>query len=64
MGEVWYNEDGLTNILSLAKLANKHLNRVTMDTAKEDAIYVHTPDKIIRFDCTSNNVYVIAPKTI
>jgi GMP synthase PP-ATPase subunit len=45
-GQVWYNEDSLANILSLAEL--RKICRVTMDTSKaaEIVVYKHNGDKL------------------
>ena len=44
-GHVWFNEDSLANILSLAEVS-KHA-RVTMDTDIKNCMYVHRKDGII-----------------
>lgn len=43
LGEVWFNEKSITNIISLADMAKQF--RVTMDTDAEKALLVHLPDK-------------------
>ena len=39
MEDVWYNEDSITNIISLKDMTNKF--RVTMDSKEELALWVH-----------------------
>jgi hypothetical protein len=41
-GKVWYNEDSIANILSLADV--RKAQRVTMDTSDDAAFHVHKPD--------------------
>ena len=41
-GEVWNNADSIANILSLAEV--RQTCRVTMDSAKQPAIYIHRPN--------------------
>ena len=54
---VWYNPDGMANILSLASV-KKHY-RVTMDTDVEDCLQVHSPDGTCTttFEPSTNGVY-------
>ena len=49
----------MTNILSLRMMSNKY--RITMDTAKENVILVHTPNKIVKFARNNANLYVHVP---
>ena len=58
-GEVPFHQDALTNIVSLAKLSDKY--RVTYDSNKEDAFFVHTPEKTVRFARNSANLYAHKP---
>ena len=51
----WHNEESRTNVISLADMADDH--RVTMDTSKDKAMFVHLPDKIIRFGQMENRLY-------
>jgi hypothetical protein len=41
-GKVWFNEDSIANILSLADV--RKARRVTMDSADDTAFHVHKPD--------------------
>ena len=59
LGEHWFNEESLTNIISLADMASRF--RVTMDTEKDKAFLVHLPDKIVRFKQLNNNLYGMDP---
>ena len=61
-GVVPYQEDGLTNILSLAMLTDKY--RVTFDSAKDNAFYVHTPKATVRFARNESNLYSHQPKML
>ena len=58
-GDVWFTEDAITNIFSLAKMSEKH--RVTFDSGKNDFFTVHTPERKIKFERTPNNLYVFCP---
>ena len=58
-GEVWYNENAITNIFSYAEMADKY--RITYDSEKEDAFVVHLPDKPVRFERIGINLYVFKP---
>ena len=58
-GEVWFNEKAITNIFSLAKMAEKY--KVEFDSTKEDAFIVHMGDHKIKFKKTRNNLYVFVP---
>ena len=58
-GKVELSEDALTNILSLAQTTDKY--RVTFDSAKDNAFYVHTPKKTVRFGRTKANLYAHTP---
>ena len=58
-GVVPYDKDLIANIVSLADAADKY--RVTMDTDKEDAIFVHMQDKIVKFARTEDRLYAYVP---
>ena len=45
--EAWHNKESMTNVISLADMADDHI--VTMDTSKDKSMLVHLPDKIVRF---------------
>ena len=45
LGEVWYNKDSITNILSLTEV--RKVCQVTMDTNNEPAMHVHQLDGYI-----------------
>jgi len=47
IGESWFNERALTNVLSLALVSDKY--QVTMDTHAEDAMIIHFPQGPIKF---------------
>ena len=57
--DVWYNEDSITNIISLKDMTNKF--RVTMDSKEELALLVHMPDKIVKFKQFANGLYAMDP---
>ena len=59
LGEHWINEDSMTNIISLSDMTSKF--KVTMDTSKEKAFFVHLPDKIVKFRQMENNLYGMDP---
>lgn len=58
-GEVWFDDKAITNIFSYAEMADRY--RVTYDSAKEDAFFVHLQDKIVRFNRIGSNLYVYKP---
>ena len=58
-GKVSYHKDAVTNIMSLAKLCDKY--RVTFDSLKDDAFYVHTDKRVIRFGRNDSNLYAHTP---
>ena len=58
-GVVPCDAKAMTNILSLGMMSNKC--RITMDTAKENAILVHTPNKIVKFSRNDANLCVHVP---
>ncbi len=60
-GPVWYNEDSLANILSLAQVRKRC--RVTMDTAQEAAMVVHRKDgSMMKFKEFRSGLYYYDPK--
>ena len=59
LGEHWFNEESLTNIISLADMASRF--RVTMDTEKDKAFLVHLLDKIVRFKELNINLHGMDP---
>ena len=61
-GMVPYHHDGLTNITSLAKATDKY--RITFDSAVDNAFYVHTPQKVVRFARNDSNLYVHKPTNV
>ena len=58
-GQVPFYEDAVTNLMSLAKLADKY--RVTYDNAVDDAFYAHTPHKVVRFGRNELGLYEHTP---
>jgi hypothetical protein len=58
-GEAWFNPNAITNIFIYAEMAKKH--RITTDSAKDNAFIVHLPDKQLRFEPTTNGLYVYVP---
>ena len=59
LGEHWFNEDSMTNIIALSDMTNKFW--VTMDSNIEKALFVHLPDKAVKFKQLHNNVYGMNP---
>ena len=59
IGEHWFSEKSITNILSLSDIADKY--RVTLDTDEEKAFKVHFPKKIVKFKQLSNRLYGLLP---
>ena len=59
LGEHWFNEDSITNIIAMKDMTDRY--RVTMDSAVEKALFVHLPHKIIVFKQLKNNLYGMDP---
>ena len=55
-GTVWYDEGAIANIFSFAELVDKH--RITFDSSMENAFLVYQPDKIVKFECTPEGLYM------
>ena len=47
LGTQWFNENAVTNIISLADIADKY--RVMMDTENKKSFTVYLPDKTVNF---------------
>ena len=60
LGEHWFNEESMTNIIALADMADKY--KVTMDTSNERAMLVHMDNKIIKFKQMNNRLYAMDPR--
>ena len=58
-GRVPLDKEAMTNILSVGVMLNKY--RITMDTAKENAFFVHTPKKIVKFARNPAYLYTHTP---
>jgi hypothetical protein len=57
LGEVWFNEKSIANILSLAEV--RKVCRVTMDTSAEPALHVHRLDgSVMKFVEHPSGLYV------
>ena len=59
LGEHWFNKNSMTNIVALKDMTDRY--RVTMDSDKEKAMFVHMPDKIVVFKQLDNNLYGMDP---
>lgn len=57
--KVWFDKDTITNVFGLANMVKRH--RVTIDSTKENAFIVHTPEGPIRFGITADNLYAYCP---
>jgi hypothetical protein len=60
-GQVWYHEDAMTNIFSLASMTQKY--RVTFDSSQDNEMVVHTDKKPVRFALGPENLYYHKPTT-
>ena len=58
-GEVWFNENAITNIFSYAEMADRY--RITYDSNKADEFVVHLPEKDVRFTRMGTNLYIFKP---
>jgi hypothetical protein len=56
---VWFNENSITNIISMKDMTDKF--RITMDSKEESALLGHMPDKIVKFKQFSNGLYAMDP---
>lgn len=54
-GEVYFCEDAMTNVISMANMEDKY--RITYDSERESALIVHTECGKIKFTRNSNNLY-------
>jgi hypothetical protein len=60
LGEVWFNDNSIANILSLADV--RKVCRVTMDTADEPAMTIHRLDgSTMKFREHNCGLYVYDP---
>ena len=55
-GEVWYHPGAITNILSLSNVKKKY--KITFNSEDGDCFFVHKPEKIIKFRCSENGLYI------
>ena len=60
LGTHWFNEEAITNIISLADISEKY--RVTMDTAEEKCMTVHLKDKEVKFPQLQGGLYGRRPE--
>jgi hypothetical protein len=60
LGTVWFNKNSLTNIVSLAHMAERH--KVTYDSSAKKAFFVHLPHKIVKFHQLSSRLYGMNPR--
>ena len=58
-GHTWFDEDAMTNVLSLANMVKKY--RVTFDSWEENAFIVHVPQGPLKFSITEDNLYALNP---
>jgi hypothetical protein len=57
---VWHSPHAIANVVAMCDVA--HQCRVTMDTAQDNAIFVHCPDgSVLRFGQMSNGLYGLTP---
>ncbi len=59
-GKVWYDEEAMTNVFSLAEMMDRH--QVTFNSAKENAFIVHTEKGPVKFPRGPENLYYYKPK--
>ena len=50
----------MLNVISIADMADDHV--ISMNTKYDKAMYVHLPDKIVRFRQINNRLYGLDPK--
>ena len=56
LGRAYYNDKGMTNIIGLSQMGQKY--RVTYDSEKEPAFYIHMPGKIVTFSERTEEVAI------
>ena len=61
LGQRWYNENAIANVISLKDMADHH--RVTHGSAEERAFLVYKGDKVVKFYELKNGLYARNPKT-
>ena len=54
-GDAWCHPDAMANMLSLSNVAKKC--RVTFDSTEDSVFCVHTPDHIVRFQCSDKGLF-------
>ena len=59
-GKVWFKEEAMTNVFSLANMEKRH--HITYDSAKESAFIVHTDKGPLRFEKGPENLYYFTLK--
>ena len=59
-GEVWFSENSMTNIFSMAEVSDKV--PITFNNKVEDVYIVKFPVKTVKFNRTTNNLYVLTQK--
>ena len=59
-GEVWFSENSMTNLFSMAEVSDKV--PITFNNKVEDVYIVKFPVKTVKFKRTTNNLYVLTPK--
>ena len=47
IGEHWFSDKSITNMLSLSDISDEH--RIALDTDEEKAFKIHFPKKIVKF---------------
>ena len=58
-GEVWYDDRGMANIFSMAKMEDRY--RITYDSWEESSLCVHTPKGVIKFRRSAEGLYYHTP---
>ena len=61
LGTHWFNQDAITNNISLADLSENH--QITMDTEKEKCMIVYLNEKQVKFHQMPRGLYAHNPKT-
>ena len=57
IGEAYYSDKGMTNIIGLSQLRSKY--RITYDSKKEPAFFIHMKNKIVKFPETMDGLYAL-----
>ena len=59
LGCIWFDPNQIADIFGFSNQADNH--RITYNSAIEDAFNVHIYNRIIKFECTKDGLYIYCP---